>query len=209
MLTSTFLHKEPVIVMTPSSVSEEKVPEQNLLTVLVDPDGRVFLSLAGGSDETGTVYKSEELRAQLLKDVVAEYNKLHPSNKIEVTPKEVEEFSKTNMFGLPLQHLSQWLKISDPTKRDEALDPAKNPGAGIPISMNEDLTKPNEFQMWMRAAYNSTNPAMQQAIKDGKGVAIKADGKTSYDKIQVVMDNLQTMKMNKFSLMTALKTEED
>ena len=35
MLTSTFLNKEPVTVITPASVAEEKVPEQNLLTVLV------------------------------------------------------------------------------------------------------------------------------------------------------------------------------
>ena len=35
MLTSTFLQKEPTIVYTPSSVSEEKVPMNNLVTVLV------------------------------------------------------------------------------------------------------------------------------------------------------------------------------
>ena len=35
MLTSTFLAKEPTVVMTPSSVSEEKVPMNNLVTILV------------------------------------------------------------------------------------------------------------------------------------------------------------------------------
>ena len=35
MLTSTFLQKEPTIVYTPSSVSEEKVPMNNLVTILV------------------------------------------------------------------------------------------------------------------------------------------------------------------------------
>ena len=34
MLTSTFLAKEPTVVMTPSSVSEEKVPMNNLVTIL-------------------------------------------------------------------------------------------------------------------------------------------------------------------------------
>ena len=43
----------------------------------------------------------------------------------------------------------------------------------------------------------------------GKGIAIKADQTTPYSVVQVVMDNLQTMKMNKFTLMTALKTEGD
>ena len=75
--------------------------------------------------------------------------------------------------------------------------------------MNEDLSKPNDFQIWMRAAYNLSNDNLQSAIKDGKGIAIKADQTTPYSVVQVVMDNLQTMKMNKFTLMTALKTEGD
>ena len=61
----------------------------------------------------------------------------------------------------------------------------------------------------MRAIYNSSNPNIEGAIKRGEGIAIKADRTTTYDKIQVVMDNLQTMKMNKFSLMTALKSEDE
>ena len=58
MLTSTFLQKEPTIVYTPSSVSEEKVPVKDLVTILVssedksgklaDPtqvEGKIFLYL--------------------------------------------------------------------------------------------------------------------------------------------------------------------
>ena len=71
MLTSTFLQKEPVTVITPSSVSEEKVPEQNLITVLVNPQGKVFISLAGDKDST---FSSEKMRVELVKSVVAEYN---------------------------------------------------------------------------------------------------------------------------------------
>ena len=75
--------------------------------------------------------------------------------------------------------------------------------------MNQDLDHPNEFQMWMRALYSSSNANLISTIKDGKGIAIKADKDTPYSVVNVVMDNLQTLKMNKFSLMTALKTEED
>ena len=35
MLTSTFLQEEPVKVITPASVSEDVVPEQKLITVMV------------------------------------------------------------------------------------------------------------------------------------------------------------------------------
>ena len=47
MLTSTFLQKEPVTVITPPSVSEEKVPDEKLMSVLVGQDGKVFISLTG------------------------------------------------------------------------------------------------------------------------------------------------------------------
>ena len=45
MLTSTFVKKEPVQVTTPASVSEIKIPETNVLQILVDPNGKVFMSL--------------------------------------------------------------------------------------------------------------------------------------------------------------------
>ena len=203
MLTSTFLQKEPVTVITPSSVSEEKVPEQNLITILVNPEGKVFLSLAGDKDST---FSSEKMRVELVKAVVSEYNKVHPKANLELTQAQVKNFGNTYMFGLPIKMLPQWLSM-DQEKRDEMIDPKKSEAAGIPIDMNEDLSKPNDFQIWMRACYNLSNNNLESAIKDGKGIAIKADQTTPYSVVQVVMDNLQTMKMNKFTLMTALKTE--
>ena len=205
MLTSTFLQKEPVTVITPSSVSEEKVPEQNLITVLVNPQGKVFISLAGDKDST---FSSEKMRVELVKSVVAEYNKVHPNANLSLNQKQVNNFGSTYMFGLPIKMLPNWLDMSQ-EQRDELIDPNKSEVAGIPIDMNEDLSKPNDFQIWMRAAYNLSNDNLQSAIKDGKGIAIKADQTTPYSVVQVVMDNLQTMKMNKFTLMTALKTEGD
>ena len=43
MLTSTFLTPEPVSVTAPNSVSEVKIPEQDVLNILVTPEGRVFV----------------------------------------------------------------------------------------------------------------------------------------------------------------------
>lgn len=90
-------------------------------------------------------------------------------------------------------------------QRDKALEA----GPGVPIDMNEDPNKPNEFQMWVKAAYNSIDDELQEAVVKGTGIAIKADQTTPYSVVNVVMDNLQTIKMNKFTLMTALKTEEE
>ena len=201
MLTSTFLQKEPVTVITPPSVSEEKVPDANLLSVLVSPEGKVFLEVLGSKDST---MKSETVRADLLKNMVAEYKKTHPSANLAFTNKEIETFSKLNAFGVPITKMKEWLNL-EPDQRDKALEA----GPGVPINMNEDPNNPNEFQMWIRAAYNSVNPELQESMVKGRGIAIKADQTTPYSVVNVVMDNLQTMKMNKFTLMTALKTEED
>ena len=45
MLTSTFVKKEPVQVTTPASVSEIKIPETDVLQILVDQEGKIFMSL--------------------------------------------------------------------------------------------------------------------------------------------------------------------
>ena len=45
MLTTTFIQKEPVQVVTPASVSDIKIPETNVLQILVDKSGKIFLSL--------------------------------------------------------------------------------------------------------------------------------------------------------------------
>ena len=45
MLTSTFVKNEPVKVVTPGSVSEIKVPEKDVLNILVNKDGRIFMSM--------------------------------------------------------------------------------------------------------------------------------------------------------------------
>ena len=203
MLTSTFLQKEPVTVITPPSVSEEKVPDSNLLSVLVSPEGKVYLEVLGSKDST---MKSETVRADLLKNMVAEYKKTHPSANLAFTNKEMETFSKLNAFGVPITKMKEWLNL-EPDLRDKFLESEQNPG--IPINMNEDPNNPNEFQMWVRAAYNSMNPELQESMVKGRGIAIKADQTTPYSVVNVVMDNLQTMKMNKFTLMTALKTSED
>ena len=203
MLTSTFLQKEPVTVITPPSVSEDKVPDANLLSVLVSPEGKVYLEVLGSKDST---MKSETVRADLLKNMVAEYKKTHPSANLAFTNKEIETFSKLNAFGVPITKMKEWLNL-EPDQRDKFLESEQNPG--VPINMNEDPNNPNEFQMWIRAAYNSVNPELQEAMVKGRGIAIKADQTTPYSVVNVVMDNLQTMKMNKFTLMTALKTAED
>ena len=45
MLTATFTKEEPVKVNVPGSVSEIKIPENNLLTIFISPEGKVFMNM--------------------------------------------------------------------------------------------------------------------------------------------------------------------
>jgi biopolymer transport protein ExbD len=209
MLTSTFLQKEPVTVLTPSSVSEQKVPTANLASILVSPEGKIFISIAGDADaETKGTWGSEALRKTILDEAVTLYNKQHPSNQVQLSVAQREAFSKINMFGVPFQVLPQFLSMSQ-TDQDKFITDMTQKGVGIPINDNKDMEHLNEFQIWMRAIYNSGNENLVKAMKKGEGIAVKADKDTSYDIVHDVLDNLQTLKMNRFSIQTALKTEQD
>ena len=237
MLTSTFLAKEPATVITPSSVSEIKVPMSDLVTILVSGaeaksdgslnhavEGKVFIGITGDED---SVYSSEKVRRDLLIEASRLYNERFPEAKVTFTQEQVSAFSKLGMFGMPMKDLPAFLSLPT-TEQDKIMkefDPAK---VGIPINDNRDLTKLNEFQIWMDAMQRiaqdyknegtidgrgnpaEPNPKFYDAIKrTGEGIAVKGDKDTPYSVMHVVLDNLQTLKLNKFSLLTALKSENE
>lgn len=224
MLTSTFLQKEPVTVITPSSVSEIKVPTSNVAQVLVSPQGSVFMSLLGDADpDNAEEWGSEALRREVLRSAAADYEK-KTGKKLGLTAMDIEKFAKNASFGVPLEKMHEFLML-ETTKQDEFLGQTadkpvligslKPRDVGIPfkdINYTDENGTPlstNEFQIWMRAIYNSSNTNIKEAIQKGEGIAVKSDRGTKYETIHRVLDNLQTIKMNKFSVMTALKTEAD
>lgn len=135
MLTSTFVQKEPVQVATPASVSEIKIPETNILQILVAPDGHVFLSLDKPAD-----------REAILKKVGEQYN-------ITFTPEEIKKFRLLNSFGVPVQQMKEFLAL--PTSRQDQI--LKD--YGVPC----DSTN-NQFKVWIKEA-RAQNPELRIAIK--------------------------------------------
>ena len=208
MLTSTFLSKEPAKVVTPPSVSTEKVQETNVVQVLVNPEGKVWLTM---NNDTSANWSNEKMRVALLDKVSEIYNETHKNKPVKFTEQQKYTFSKLGSFGVPLAKMGEYLDLIDQpegqTKMDKWLEGDGDPNhpTGIPISWNQNESNPNEFQMWMKAMRQSSNENLVSAIKDGTGVAIKADQNTSFDVVHLVMDNLQTIHMNKFTLLTALK----
>jgi len=142
MLTATFVKDEPVKVNTPGSVSEIKIPEHNLLTITVNPQGKVFLGLDSPDN-------MEKLANQMKKN-----------GQLELTPTELKTFKDAAMLGTPINVMQAWLKEEN---RNDYL--TKNPKAGIPC---DSLT--DELKVWVGNAREALGEGekMRIAIKADK-----------------------------------------
>lgn len=139
MLTSTFIPKEPVKVITPGSVSEIKIPDANILTILIDKDGKVFLNLDRQVD-----------KMSVLTSIGKDYS-------ISFTEAQVTSFVNQPNIGMPVGKLQAFLdmKMED---QDKALK-----DFGIPT----DSTN-NQFKHWVKVA-KEANPKLAIAIKADEG----------------------------------------
>ena len=135
MLTSTFVQKEPVKVTTPGSVSEIKIPDKDVLQILVDGKGKVFMSLDKQADLAST-----------LESVGGQYG-------IKFTPEEIKKFKLSNTFGVPIKSMKTFLGLPK-DKQDEVLA-----NEGIPTDSLD-----NQFKVWVKTA-RATNPELRIAIK--------------------------------------------
>ena len=179
MLTSTFVKQEPERVNTPGSVSEIKVPENNVLNILVSDDGKIFMSLDKTTDKEAA-----------LQDVTGQFG-------IQLTAEQQKKFSDDPMWGVPMDDLQAYLNM-DKNKMPEAI---KN--YGIPtdsVKGKEGDAAMSEFQIWVKAA--------KEANPDAK-IAIKADEKTPYKTVKKIMSELQDMNENRYYLITQYKKQED
>ena len=135
MLTSTFIQKEPVTVTTPGSVSEIKIPESDILQILVDPQGKGFMTL-----------DKQEDRGEVLKKVGEEYG-------ITFTPEEINKFRLANSFGVPISQMKAFLALSE-DEQDATLKEL-----GIPTDSTD-----NQFKVWVKSA-REQNRNLRIAIK--------------------------------------------
>mgnify|MGYP004443218453 FL=1 len=140
MLTSTFVKNEPVKVNQPSSVSEIKVPEQNVLNILVDKDGKVFMGMDNQQDML-TVIQDINDRCGL-----------------ELTAQEMKKFQTDPLWGIRMTSLKGYLGL--PTEK--MTETITGPEAGIPLD-SIDGGK-SEFQLWVTAATDAKDD-MKIAIK--------------------------------------------
>lgn len=179
MLTSTFVKQEPVKVNTPGSVSEIKVPETNVLSILVGNDGKVFMNMDKTTDVQAT-----------LTDVIGQFG-------ITLNAEQEKKFLNDPMWGVPMSELQNYLNLNS-TKMPEEIKKYGIPVDSVPGKTGDAAM--SEFQIWVKAAKNA-NP-------DAK-IAIKADENTPYKTVKKIMSELQDMNENRYYLITQYKKTED
>ena len=138
MLTSTFLTPEPVKVNAPNSVSEVKIPENDVLNILVKPEGKIFL---------GTENKN---------NMVAMLETMTDKFGVQLNATQIKHFKEDAMVGASMGKLADYLSL-EPEKMGEVIQ-----SLGIPTD-SIDGGK-SEFQEWVAAA-REVNPDIKLAIK--------------------------------------------
>lgn len=146
MLTSTFTKPEPVKVVEPQSVSEIKVPEKDVLNILVDKEGKVFMNM--------------DNQIQLGEVVLAVTDQFG----IGLTGTQLANFKSDPMFGTPMNNIEKFLNMEESQRRENLKE------MGIPLD-SIDGGK-SEFQMWVKEARN-VNSDIKVAIKADKDTPYK------------------------------------
>jgi hypothetical protein len=106
--------------------------------------------------------------------------------QIEFTEEQLREFEKyPSSIGVPMQNMVQFLNTQDPNIRKELQ-------TGIPIDSAD-----NQLSMWILCA-RQVNPNIQTAIQ--------GDATTNFAFVEHILDILQDRNVNRFNLITSLRT---
>lgn len=138
MLTANFVPKEPVQVMTPASVSEVKIPEYDVMTILIDTKGQVYMNLDRPED-----------KRKVLESVGEQYG-------VKFTPKQITSFINQTHIGMPIGRMQAFLDL--PLDEQDALMKQ----FGIPT--DTIISANNQLAVWVRTA-KEVNENLSIAIK--------------------------------------------
>jgi biopolymer transport protein ExbD len=115
MLATKFKPDEPVTVTTPSSISEIKLPETDILLLTIDKDSKVYFAMDG-----------DQNKIELLTKMGTKYN-------LTFTEAQKKSFSLLSSFGISIKELGPYLDMDSEARK-------KVVQKGIPCdSLNNEL----------------------------------------------------------------------
>ncbi len=135
IMTATFKDNEAAEILTPSSISQIKVPDDDIMIISIDSEGRVFFGV-----------DAQPTRAAMLDNMAA-------TKGVSFTDQEKARFVIQPNFGFPVNQLKSWLNLP-PDQMSKVTQP------GIPV----DSTGVSELADWVFAA-RKANPALRIALK--------------------------------------------
>lgn len=181
MLTAKMKPQENLVIDTPASISETKLPESGTLTILIGKDGRIFLDMTG-----------QHTRIELI-------NSMNEQYQMGLTEQEKLLFANVGSFGVPRTQLKKYLNTI-PTER------TKFPAPGIPVD-TVDVNK-SELANWIHNARLAQFKMKQEGkVKEDYVMVVKADKDTPYPAVQKVINTLVDINVNKFNLITGLEAD--
>lgn len=187
MLTATMRAPEPVIVDTPSSISDQLLPKNTML-ITIDTAGRVFFNLEG-----------KEVRINMLKRMMNKF----PA--VKFTEEEINRFGSMQSFGVPIAELPAYIKASETERKIMDRDTK-----GIPI---DTVDNKDELSFWINFArveeftWRKGKEAKEGIVLEEMRIALKADGKAQYKKIDAVIAVFKKQDVFRFNLITDLESD--
>jgi biopolymer transport protein ExbD len=174
-------------ILTAKPRTDDPVPVDipaSTQTVLL-PEADVA-TLTVGQNKVFFGVEGYEIRKAMLVEMGDKHNP-----KMTFTNDEAIRFASLSSFGVPINVLHQFLAL-EPEQRKNYTQP------GIPV----DTTKYNELYEWVYAARVATKRLDAKEMR----VSIKGDSKEEYPIIKTIISTLQKQDVNKFALITALRS---
>lgn len=183
MLTTQFRPDEPVVVDSPSSISEKILPD-NVMMITVDSANRVFFNLDG-----------KQLRKDILVKVGEKYG-------VKFTDNELMRFGVMATFGMTVQQLKQYITLGEMERKA-----FMKKSQGIPYdSLNNQLADWISYGRFADAAKANSTGVKREKNKELR-FAIKGDAQANYTAIKRVIEIFQELKVNRFNLITNLEQD--
>jgi biopolymer transport protein ExbD len=147
------------------------------------PDRELMTITIDKDNRVFYTFDGQQYRKAVLAKMGEKYN-------TKFTTDEAHTFALLTSFGLPMSKLKEWLALSQEDRKAIKL-------TGVPIDSLH-----NELSDWVLFTRLTT-------LQDKKEfrVAIKADQMTDYTTVKKVIETLQGKKVNRFNLVTNLKTQ--
>lgn len=135
IMTTQFKSEESVTINTPSSIAEEILPDANMATVSIDPNGHYYFGITNPMERAPFAAK------------------LNEKYSLGLGNAELNTFSKIAEIGVPMKALKQFLSLTDGER-------ARLKVEGIPCDSTD-----NELVKWIEVYTRDVNPQANLAIR--------------------------------------------